>query len=149
MSISDVERVSRIPSQMRSHADYPAPGVHMLDMWPVVSDLATVQSLAEMAACALPLAPGTIFIGMATRGTNLAYALAARYRGRVATAAKKVKLPAAHVLSGAYAQEMPRDQFPAPDGDTVFPAYVVDDVVATGGSAPSWPRTRRTCACAA
>ena len=142
MSISDVERVSRIPSQLRSHADYPAPGVHMLDMWPVVSDLATVQSLAEMAACALPLAPGTIFIGMATRGTNLAYALAARCRGRVATAAKKVKLPAAHVLSGAYAceygggtQEMPRDQFPAPDGDTVFPAYVVDDVVATGGSA--------------
>lgn len=139
MSIRDVERVCAALSQLKTHPDFPKPGVTMLDTWPATSDPALLASLAEMAAAALPLVPGTVYLGMAVRGLLLAHALATRARGSVAPVAKKVKLPADCVRAAPHTteydageQQIARSVLPRAGR---HPAYVVDDVVATGGSA--------------
>lgn len=110
-----------------------------INMYPLMFDVKVVSALAEMVGAAVCPLPGSVFVGMATRGLPLATELARRFDGVCVPVVKSVSMSSVAVLRGTRASEYSTEHVVIPEAclpqDGVRrPVYIVDDVVATGGS---------------
>lgn len=127
----------RLRALIRDVVDYPRPGVVFKDLTPLLADHAAFAAAVD--GLAAPWADGEPpdkIVGIEARGFLFAGPMAYRLGAGVVPVRKAGKLPAAsHAASydleyGAATLELHRDAFSA--GDRVL---VVDDVLATGGTA--------------
>jgi adenine phosphoribosyltransferase len=128
--------VALIRSRVRDVPDYPSPGILFKDITPLLADAAAFAAVVD--ALVAQHAPGTVdkVVGIEARGFILAAPVAYYLRAGFVPMRKKGKLPydtfqSSYELEyGSATIEVHRDAF-AP-GDRVL---VVDDVLATGGTA--------------
>lgn len=130
------EDVDRIRSLVRDVPDFPRPGVGFKDLTPLLADGPAYASVIDwMVDQAGPLAP-TKVVGVEARGFLFSGPLAVRLAAGVVPVRKSGKLPW-RVEAESYALEygegsLEVHQDAVDQGDTVV---VVDDVLATGGTA--------------
>lgn len=123
-------------SLVRDVPDFPKPGILFKDLTPVFRDPAAFRALVEALAAPYADAKVDAVLGVEARGFILGAAVALRLGAGFVPARKPGKLPAAtdreaySLEYGTDALELHRGSF-AP-GDRVL---VVDDVIATGGTA--------------
>ncbi len=126
--MSDLERF------IRDVPGFPRPGIVFKDITPLLADPgAFAEALERMAA---PLAPPQAVVAVESRGFLFGAGLALRWQVPLVPARKPGKLPAA-TLHEAYALEYGEDALEL-HADALRPgqgAVVVDDLLATGGTA--------------
>lgn len=128
--------VDRIRSLVRDVPDFPRPGVAFKDLTPLLADARAFAEVVDwMAETAAPLAPDRV-AGVEARGFLFAAPVAVRIGVGLVPIRKGGKLPW-HVESESYSLEYGSDRLEVhrdavSDGDTLV---VVDDVLATGGTA--------------
>lgn len=128
----------------RLQQDFPSPGVLFRDLSPVLADAAGLAAVIRGLAVAMPRDTFDVVAGLEARGFLLGAALAMHLRTGVLALRKPGKLPGA-VFTEEYALEYgtaalqlnPLDVAP---GARVL---VVDDVLATGGTAAASVRLLR------
>ena len=135
----------RIEALMRTVPDYPEPGVLFRDIMPLLADAA---AFAEVVGALAGDAPGPVDLvaGMEARGFLLAAPVAVAQGAGVVPVRKVGKLPGP-VASQSYALEygtaaVEVQPFTIPDGARVL---VVDDVLATGGTAAATVELLESC----
>ncbi|MBO0900398.1 adenine phosphoribosyltransferase [Cellulomonas sp. zg-ZUI222] len=135
----------RIDALMRTVPDYPEPGVLFRDIMPLLAD---AGAFAEVVGALAADAPGPIDLvaGMEARGFLLAAPVATALGAGVVPVRKAGKLPGP-VASQTYALEygtaaVEVQPFTIPDGARVL---VVDDVLATGGTAAATVELLESC----
>ncbi|SFJ96318.1 adenine phosphoribosyltransferase [Cellulomonas sp. KH9] len=135
----------RIEALMRTVPDYPEPGVLFRDIMPLLADAA---AFAEVVGALAGDAPGPVDLvaGMEARGFLLAAPVAVALGAGVVPVRKVGKLPGP-VASQSYALEygtaaVEVQPFTIPDGARVL---VVDDVLATGGTAAATVELLESC----
>jgi adenine phosphoribosyltransferase len=124
-----------IAARLRDVPDFPQPGILFKDITPLLADglafRASIQTLADLARAAGPV---DVVCGIEARGFIVAAALAGTLECGVVPMRKAGKLPPP-VLHRAYALEYGTAEIEVPgnvlDGKRV---YLVDDVLATGGT---------------
>jgi adenine phosphoribosyltransferase len=127
---------------VRVQADFPEPGVLFRDLTPVLADGPALRAIAEALAAAAPAA--TLIAGLDSRGFLLGAAAAIVADTGLLAIRKPGKLPGAvlaeeYVLEyGTARQELHPDD--VPPGARVL---VIDDVLATGGTAAAACRLLR------
>jgi adenine phosphoribosyltransferase len=134
----------RIRDALRPIKDYPKPGIVFQDITPVLADAALLQDV--VAAMAEPFAGlgVTHVVGIEARGFILGGAVAMALRAGFVPVRKPGKLPWERVKEeyaleyGTDALEAHSDGFQAPSR-----VLVVDDVLATGGTAAAAGRLAR------
>lgn len=131
---------TRAASLVHDVPDHPRPGVTFKDITPLLADGATLGAVVDHMAAAVE-GPVDLVVGMEARGFILGAAVAVRLGAGFVPVRKEGKLPRA-TLSGAYdleygsaVLEVHPDTVPA--GARVL---VVDDVLATGGTAEATVR---------
>lgn len=123
-----------ISSRLRDVADFPQPGVQFKDITPLLADPIAfgrcIDALAE-----LPAAAGAdVIAGVEARGFVVAAALARSVGAGMVPVRKAGKLPPPTVRAG-YQLEYGSAEIEIPTGlVTGRRVYVVDDVLATGGT---------------
>ena len=136
MSVPDRAAVAaRVSQLLREVPDYPEPGVLFRDITTVLAD---GQAFADLVAVLAAAAPGPIDLvaGMESRGFLLAAPVAVALRAGVVLVRKAGKLPGPTIAEtydleyGTATLEV--QPFTVPAGSRVL---VVDDVLATGGTA--------------
>jgi adenine phosphoribosyltransferase len=124
-----------VASLVREVPDFPSPGVVFKDITPVLGDATAFAAAVSWLASALPRAVDKV-VAIEARGFILGAPVAYELRAGLVPVRKVGKLPAATVTQGytleygEAALEMHTDALSA--GDRVL---VVDDVIATGGTA--------------
>ncbi|UZN05131.1 adenine phosphoribosyltransferase [Cellulomonas sp. S1-8] len=125
----------RIDGLLRTVPDFPQPGIQFRDIMPLLAD---ADAFADVVAALVAGTPGPVDLvaGMEARGFLLAAPVAAVLGAGVVPVRKAGKLPGP-VASQSYALEygsaaVEIQPFTIPDGARVL---VVDDVLATGGTA--------------
>jgi adenine phosphoribosyltransferase len=124
-----------VASLVREVPDFPSPGVVFKDITPVLADAAAFTAAVSWLASALPEVVDKV-VAIEARGFILGAAVAFELGAGLVPVRKVGKLPAATVTEaytleyGEAALEMHADALSA--GDRVL---VVDDVIATGGTA--------------
>ena len=111
-----------------------------INMYPIMFDAKILSALAEMIGAATTPLPGSVFVGMATRGLPLAAELARRFDGICVPVVKSVPMASVAALRGTRTSEYSAEavvipELCLPQDGVRRPVYIVDDVVATGGSA--------------
>ena len=127
--------VSRVTELLREVPDYPEPGVLFRDITPVLADASAFADLVAVLAADAP-GPVDLVAGMESRGFLLAAPIAIALGAGVVLVRKAGKLPGP-TISETYALEygtatLEVQPFTVPAGSRVL---VVDDVLATGGTA--------------
>ncbi|KAH7155591.1 phosphoribosyltransferase-like protein [Dactylonectria estremocensis] len=124
---------------LRSFPDFPIPGINFVDIMPLFADPAAhatlVEALVLQIAEALPVKPDVI-VGLDARGFLFGPGLALRLGVPFAAVRKQGKLPGP-CATAEYVKEYGKDFFQmqvdaVTEGQKVL---VVDDIIATGGSA--------------
>lgn len=127
--------VARILELMREVPDYPEPGVLFRDITPVLADRKAFADLVAVMAAGAP-GPVDLVAGMESRGFLLAAPIAVALGAGMVPVRKAGKLPGP-VIGATYELEygtarLEVQPFTVPNGSRVL---VVDDVLATGGTA--------------
>ncbi len=136
MSALDREAVvARVTELLREVPDYPEPGVLFRDITPVLADAGAFADLVAVLAADAP-GPVDLVAGMESRGFLLAAPIAIALGAGMVLVRKAGKLPGPTV-SQTYQLEygtatLEVQPFTVPAGSRVL---VVDDVLATGGTA--------------
>ncbi len=136
MSAPDREAVvARVTELLREVPDYPEPGVLFRDITPVLADAGAFADLVAVLAADAP-GPVDLVAGMESRGFLLAAPIAIALGAGMVLVRKAGKLPGPTV-SQTYELEygtatLEVQPFTVPAGSRVL---VVDDVLATGGTA--------------
>jgi adenine phosphoribosyltransferase len=130
------ERVGYLRGLVRDVADFPKPGIVFKDITPLLADPRAFTMSLDMIAEQFAAKRPDVIVGIESRGFIFGAALAARMFASFVPARKPGKLPAARdrveyaLEYGTDALEMHRGS--VPPGSRVL---VVDDVIATGGTA--------------
>ena len=129
------EVAERVAALLREVPDYPEPGVLFRDITPVLADAAAFADLVAVLAAGAPDGVDLV-AGMESRGFLLAAPIAVALRAGLVPVRKAGKLPGP-TLSETYDLEygsatLEIHPFTVPAGSRVL---VVDDVLATGGTA--------------
>jgi adenine phosphoribosyltransferase len=128
--------VGRLKARIRDIPDFPKPGILFRDITPLLADAAALRVATEMMARPFAEAGVNQVVGIESRGFILG-ALVARELGAGFIPVRKAgKLPA-RVASLEYALEYGTDRLEihADSCGTADRVLVVDDVLATGGTA--------------
>jgi adenine phosphoribosyltransferase len=135
----------RLDERMRRIPDWPKPGILFLDITPVLADAVLLRDAVDAMAGAYRGAGVTHVAGIEARGFVLGAGVALALGAGFVPLRKPGKLPSERVRQdyaleyGSDALEAHRDAFPAGAR-----ALVVDDVLATGGTAEAAGRLVRT-----
>ncbi|MDT0396862.1 MULTISPECIES: adenine phosphoribosyltransferase [Streptomyces] len=123
-------------SRIRDVADYPEPGVMFKDITPLLADPAAFTALSDALADIARATGATKIVGLEARGFILGAPVAIRAGLGFIPVRKAGKLPGA-TLSQAYDLEYGSAEIEvhAEDLSTADRVLVVDDVLATGGTA--------------
>ncbi|MFD3622383.1 adenine phosphoribosyltransferase [Streptomyces sp. NPDC058676] len=123
-------------SRIRDVADYPEPGVMFKDITPLLADPAAFTALTDALAAIATDAGATKIVGLEARGFILGAPVAVRAGLGFIPVRKAGKLPGA-TLSQAYDLEYGSAEIEvhAEDMGAADRVLVVDDVLATGGTA--------------
>ncbi|MGW7367923.1 adenine phosphoribosyltransferase [Streptomyces sp. NPDC054841] len=123
-------------SRIRDVPDYPKPGVMFKDITPLLADPAAFTALTEALAELCVTHGATKIVGLEARGFILAAPVAVRAGLGFVPVRKAGKLPGA-TLSQAYELEYGSAEIEvhAEDLDADDRVMVIDDVLATGGTA--------------
>ena len=138
------ERLARIGRLVRDVPDFPKPGIVFKDITPLLGDGgAFADTIALFAEGALPRRPDAV-VAIESRGFLFGAALAARLGVGVIPVRKPGKLPA-RTLRAEYALEYGTDvlEIHADALARGARALIVDDVLATGGTAAATTRLVR------
>ena len=136
---------SLITSHVRDVPDYPQPGVVFKDITPLLADPRAFGAVID--ALAASFGPVDKVVGIEARGFILAAPVAYQTRAGFVPVRKKGKLPSATFAQeyqleyGTATLEVHQDAFQP--GDRVL---IVDDVLATGGTARATATLVRQCA---
>ncbi len=128
--------IDLVRARLRDVPDFPKPGILFKDITPALADPAAFRAAVDvLAAYAAPRDVASV-LGVEARGFILGAALAARLGAGFVPARKPGKLPAA-VDRVAYALEYGSDSLEVHVGSFApgERVLVVDDVIATGGTA--------------
>jgi adenine phosphoribosyltransferase len=126
-----------LASRLRDVPDFPKPGIVFKDLTPLLADVeAFAASIAALTTHARAVGPVDAVVGVEARGFIFAAAVAYRLGSGFVPVRKPGKLPWKTVTE-SYALEYGSDSLDIHDdalgaGDEI---YVVDDVLATGGTA--------------
>lgn len=135
----------RVDGLLRTVPDFPEPGIQFRDIMPLLADAAAFAAVVDGFAAAVP-GPVDLVAGMEARGFLLAAPVATALGAGVVPVRKAGKLPGP-VASQSYALEygtaaVEVQPFTIPAGSRVL---VVDDVLATGGTAAATVRLLEEC----
>ncbi|TFH69570.1 adenine phosphoribosyltransferase [Cellulomonas sp. HD19AZ1] len=135
----------RVDALMRTVPDFPEPGIQFRDIMPLLADADAFAAVVDAFAAAVP-GPVDLVAGMEARGFLLAAPVATALGAGVVPVRKAGKLPGP-VASQSYALEygtaaVEVQPFTIPDGARVL---VIDDVLATGGTAAATVRLLEEC----
>jgi len=135
--------VAYIRSLLKEHPDFPQKGIVFLDIFPLFKQPTAVEALlanffSHLAESVLPSTHGKIdaVVGLDARGFLFGPLLALRLGAAFVPVRKRGKLPG-ECVQAAYAKEYGEDVFEM-QADAIQPGQsviVVDDLIATGGSA--------------
>jgi adenine phosphoribosyltransferase len=132
--------VSWLESRIRDVPDFPQPGIVFKDLTPLMDDAEalrmTVDALADFVANLTPSSSVDKVVGVEARGFSYAAAIAYRLGAGFIPVRKSGKLPW-DTLTETYELEYGTDSLQI-HRDAISPGetvYVVDDVLATGGTA--------------
>jgi len=125
-----------VKQRLRAIPDYPKPGILFQDITPVLQDAGLFRDVVEDLARPFRNAGVTHVIGIEARGFILGGAVATTLGAGFVPARKAGKLPW-RTLSESYALEYGDDSLEAHEDafEAGGTALVVDDVIATGGTA--------------
>lgn len=132
----DQARVDLLKSCIRDVPDFPKPGIMFKDITPLLADPAAFNTCLDLFAERYDGVPCDAIVGIESRGFIFGAALAARMRKSFVPVRKPGKLPSAtfaveyELEYGTDAVEMHVDAL-----QKGHKALVVDDVLATGGTA--------------
>lgn len=135
-----------LASRIRDVPDYPKPGIVFKDITPLLADPAAFRAMTDEFARLARAARATKVVGLEARGFILAAPVAVEASIGFIPVRKAGKLPGAvHAVSyqleyGSATIEVHQDSFQP--GDRVL---VVDDVLATGGTAAAAVEAVRAC----
>ncbi|MFJ8001584.1 adenine phosphoribosyltransferase [Streptomyces sp. NPDC096310] len=135
-STSDISTRELLLSRIRDVADYPKPGVVFKDITPLLADPKAFTALTDALADLCVRFGATKIVGLEARGFILAAPVAVRAGVGFIPVRKAGKLPGA-TLSQSYDLEYGSAEIEihAEDLDQGDRVLVIDDVLATGGTA--------------
>jgi len=139
--MSDVEYIR---SKLTSHPDFPKKGIVFLDIFPILRDPFTFETLIthllhHLTSRTIPSIPSKkidVVVGLDARGFLLGPIIALRLGAAFVPVRKQGKLPGT-CESATYEKEYGVDSFEM-QSDAIEPGQsviIVDDLIATGGSA--------------
>lgn len=140
-SMADVELIR---SRLTQHPDFPKKGIVFLDIFPILRDPLVFEALIShitqhLCSHTLGLSPTKkidVIVGLDARGFLLGPILALRLGAAFVPVRKQGKLPG-QCIQASYEKEYGMDTFEM-QADAIKPGQtvvVVDDLIATGGSA--------------
>ncbi len=129
---------------MASYPDFPSPGILFRDLSPVLADAETFRLLVDHLVSTRPQVP--LVAGVEARGFSLAAAVARAGGAGMLAIRKAGKLPGV-VMAESYDLEYGSaslELHPASDG-AAREVYLLDDVLATGGTLAAAARLLERC----
>ncbi|KAK9777476.1 putative adenine phosphoribosyltransferase [Seiridium cardinale] len=129
----------RVLAALRNFPDFPIPGIDFIDILPIFQDPKTFDSLLQVLETQIQETLGStpdVIVGLDARGFLFGPSLALRLNCSFVPVRKKGKVPGPTVTA-SYEKEYGTDYFQM-QSDAIKPGQkvlVVDDIIATGGSA--------------
>ncbi|KAH6657841.1 phosphoribosyltransferase-like protein [Truncatella angustata] len=129
----------RVLAALRNFPDFPIPGIDFIDILPIFQDPQTFEALLQVLTNEISETLGftpDVIVGLDARGFLFGPTLALRLGCSFVAVRKKGKVPGPTVTA-AYEKEYGTDYFQM-QSDAIKPGQkvlVVDDIIATGGSA--------------
>lgn len=130
------EEIEMLKENLGKHPDFPKPGILFLDFLPILSNARSFQTCIELLAGRYDAKNIDLIVGLESRGFLIGAALAQQLGIGFVPVRKPGKLPG-KIYSVEYAKEYGTDILTIAQG-SIQPnqrVLVVDDVIATGGSA--------------
>ena len=122
--------------KIRTHDDYPIPGITFFDLFPAISESETFFYLIDQLYEVCKNYPVTKVVGIDARGLIFGAPLAYKFKAGFIPARKTNKLPG-KIISEGYSKEYGTDNVAIQQDMITADDYVliVDDIIATGGTA--------------
>jgi adenine phosphoribosyltransferase len=138
---ADIEKTKKeVLGALAYHPGFPKPGINFIDILPIFRNPSIFQSLLDVLAHEIaksfPAGKPDVIVGLEARGFLFGPSLALRIGASFVPVRKAGKMPG-HCLTATYEKEYGADAFQV-QADGIQPGQkvlIVDDIIATGGSA--------------